>query len=132
MIAYKVWTRIGDAEWGNEPMDRKAAEVSAVVPERPLLVSVQEHGGWWLVYAFGVAGVDDGGIVDSANDCAVFPAAVNAFWRAMKDSSFITLWECQACGRLAVLHRSASLLNRPDEPRMVCGRCGPIVACAAN
>ena len=125
MLCYKVWTRLADNEWGNELMDRKACEIAAVVPERPLLVSVQEHGGWALEYGFGIAGVPNGGVVNSANDRAVFPPAVNAFWRAMATSDFVTLWTCAACGRLAELHR----LPRTDDddgPRMVCERCDQV------
>lgn len=49
----KVWLHMGANEYStNTPMEKLAAEHAYSFSERPLLVEVIEHGGWFESYYF--------------------------------------------------------------------------------
>ena len=67
---------LGDREWGNELMSKVARETLESHPDKPwLMVTVHEHGGWWLSYAYKAHQREAGRlkviIVATANDTAV-------------------------------------------------------------
>ena len=67
-----AWVHLGENEWGNETMERVANEMadSRFADVRPLLLTVYEHGGWFLQFFY-----DDRHralCVGTANDCARF------------------------------------------------------------
>ena len=66
----RLCIHLADDERGNSTMYSVACLAAGERAERPLLVTVYEHGGWWLSYLFDE--VNAGTVVSSANDGAVF------------------------------------------------------------
>jgi hypothetical protein len=81
---HRLWVHMADHEWGNRKMDSLALEYAARhANKRPLIITVHEHGGWWLSYLF-----DDqhhGLIVGTANDMARLSPAATAAGERYKD-----------------------------------------------
>ncbi len=64
-------------------MRRVADEYATLCDKRPLIVKVNEHGGWSLSYLYGAPGIDDGTICGTANDAACLPQAVIEFVKSV-------------------------------------------------
>ena len=79
MMAYRAYVHLASNEWGNEFMRQVADEYAEQHAERPLIVSVHEHGGWHLSYLYGAPGIANGTICGTANDTASLPQAVLDF-----------------------------------------------------
>ena len=74
-----VYVRMADDEWqSSHDMTKIAAEQFALHPERPLVVNVQEHAGWWLEYS--MSG-DNLIVVGTANDGATISDDRREFWK---------------------------------------------------
>ena len=71
---HRLWVHMADDEWSSQEdgrkMDNLAREYAAQYAERPMTVTIHEHGGWWLSFLFD--GKHDGMIVGTANDMARF------------------------------------------------------------
>ena len=76
---YRVYIYLAANEWGNEIMRRIADDYAAQSDNRPLVVSVHEHGGWHLSYLYGAPDIEDGTICGTANDAATLSQAVQDF-----------------------------------------------------
>ena len=76
-IGYRTYVRLNSDEWGNAAMDAKAVEAASKCAERPLLVMVMEHAGWYIDYLFEHAGAK-WLTVDTANDRAIPTDTVRA------------------------------------------------------
>lgn len=75
----RVEIRLGDKEYGNELMLKVATEAIAEARDRKHVhVTIIEHGGWWLQYAF--LNDADMVVVGSANDSACYSKRVEEWW----------------------------------------------------
>ncbi len=83
MTVYRVYIHLGRDEWGNELMQNLAAAYAQQHAERPIIVTVHEHAGWFLSFLYGATGIRDGTICGTANDDAVLPQAVLEFGKAI-------------------------------------------------
>ncbi len=79
MMAYRAYIHLAGNEWGNEFMRQVADEYAEQHAERPLIVSIHEHAGWYLSYLYGAPGIANGTICGTANDAASLPQAVLDF-----------------------------------------------------
>ena len=83
---YRKYVRLADDVWGNENMDKAATEFAENHRlERPLIVHVQEHAGWFLSYLFGAPGVREGAICGTANDAAMLDSKVREFGKHISE-----------------------------------------------
>lgn len=81
-VVHRCYVRIGDGEYGNDKMTELAKRVFLRFPKEQypnLIVTVNEHGGWWLSY------LRDGTIVGTANDLATLSERARAFGERVKD-----------------------------------------------
>jgi hypothetical protein len=77
MTVYRMWARMPDGQYGNDGMLALAhAAAERHADKRPLLVTVNEHGGWWLQYYFDAT--HTALTVGTANDMARFGPEVQA------------------------------------------------------
>jgi len=88
-VVYRLWVHLARDEWssdeGGRKMENVAKEYAALHGcRRPLLVTVHEHGGWWLSYLFD--GRNDGLVVGTANDRARMSEEALAAGRRYKDA----------------------------------------------
>ena len=119
MMAYRVYIHLASNEWGNEFMRQVADEFAKDHPDnRPLIVSVHEHAGWYLSFLYGAPGIADGTICETANDSAVLPRAVLDFGVSHIDAgSRVELGGYTQVGKEQVLEREQFALGdlRPLE-----------------
>lgn len=54
MIVYRTYIYLSSREWGNELMKAVADAYVERADERPLIVSVHEHAGWFLSFLYGI------------------------------------------------------------------------------
>lgn len=79
-------------EWGSRLMTEVAtAAIAAAIDRKHLLVTVVEHGGWWLKYAY----LNDCEVVvvGSANDQAEYSKRVIEWWTWANSLGFGTEYE---------------------------------------
>jgi len=72
-----VEVRCRSDQWGNDTMQRLAERAFRDYPEAELVL-VWEHAGWFLVFR------RDGKVVNSANDCAVYPREIEEYRRSIR------------------------------------------------
>lgn len=83
IVVYRVYIYLAADEWNNETMRRIADEYAAQSDNRPLVVEVHEHAGWFLAYLYGAPGIDDGTVCGTANDAASLAPAVVEFGKSI-------------------------------------------------
>ena len=86
---HRLFVHLADTEWGGEIMRRAAEQAAAHHHQRPLIVHVNEHAGWFLSYLFGANNIPDGTICGSANDHAELGPDVREFFRTHRDVTHI-------------------------------------------
>ena len=75
---YLLYVHLADNEWGNDVMHRVATELlRSKQYQKPLVVEVHEHGGWWLQYTLAKNG--EVMVVGTANDGALFQGEAMEF-----------------------------------------------------
>jgi hypothetical protein len=83
MTVYRAYVYLANDEWGNDTMRRIADEYSRHHAERPLVVEIHEHAGWFLAYLYGAAGIDDGTVCGTANDAGTLRQDVMEFGKTI-------------------------------------------------
>ncbi len=86
----RLWVHMADNEWSSHEngqiMLNLAKHYAAQLNNmRPLIVTVHEHGGWWLCYLF-CEGYPEGLIVGTANDAAHLSADALRFGEEYKNA----------------------------------------------
>lgn len=89
MIVYRTYIYLSSREWGNELMKAVADAYVERADERPLIVSVHEHAGWFLSFLYGIPGIRDGTICGTANDRAALRREVLEFGNGVDDVKFL-------------------------------------------
>lgn len=91
---YHVFARCTREEWGNGVMEqiaKDAIEDPTLATKRPLLVTVQEHAGWWLRW---LAEPDQEPIiVGSANETAIYTGRAKLFRETCSEVEFLPNYE---------------------------------------
>ena len=90
-VVYRTDVHLGTHVWGNCKMELAARMMADYwYGERPLLVVVYEHGGWWLEWLFERGEVNPL-LVGTANDSAVFSERVKSrrSWLSNRDETTI-------------------------------------------
>jgi len=72
-----VEVRCRPNQWGNNTMHSLAQKAFQDYPEAELVL-VWEHAGWFLVFR------RDGKVINSANDCAVYPREIEEYRRNIR------------------------------------------------
>lgn len=86
---YYLFVQLAPHEW-SPPLDMRAlaCEYFQRYSERPLIVRMCEHAGWYLTFT-----EIDGEVtcVGSANDAATYPRKVMDFWREVRSAKMVPL-----------------------------------------
>jgi hypothetical protein len=80
-VVHRLWVFMASDEWGNELLHKLAAEYLAQHLDKPnLVVSVHEHGGWYLDFTHAKPGSNGPILVGTANDTATPSPERRRFW----------------------------------------------------